>query len=393
MVQEGYTINRRYQLTEKLGESGIGSIFKAKDLILKRIVAVRISARKNLPEDKMILYKDAADEHPLFHEARTLALLFHPNILPLYDFGLSQGVFYTVMPLIRQPRYIVDKAMGMSLLEKLRALQQLADAVDFLHEHDVIHRDISPRHVILNDKDHLYLTDFGLALAGDEEIDRETVLTVSYMAPEVLQGEASSPISDIYSFGMVAFESMTGYYPFDKDSLVRLIQQILQEDIPSITEYHSELPIGVDLVLRRLCSKNPTDRYLSASAAVEDLYRVFYSGQGTIEGKVFVSYARRDSEYVYALVKELRRFHIPLWIDQDIEQGSNWDDSIENALAACESMLLITTPASLASEYVTHEWSYFMGAGKHVYPFYPQSFSTGKNAPSFGPSSACSGYR
>lgn len=373
MVQEGYTINRRYQLTEKLGESGIGSIFRAKDLILKRTVAVRIAARKNLPEDKMVLYKDDESEHPLFHEARTLALFFHPNILPIYDFGLFQGVFYTVMPLIRQPQYIVDKMKHMTLLEKLRSLQQLADAVDFLHENDVIHRDISPHHVIVNDKDHLYLIDFALAMAGDEDIDRETVGTVAYMAPEVLQGDASSPISDIYAFGMVAFESLTGHYPFEPQMLAQLIHQILTEDIPPVTQFQPELPIGVDIVLKRLCSKNPKERYASASAAVDDLYRVFYSGQTNIEGKVFISYARKDSDYVYKLVSELRRYDVPLWIDLDIDPGANWDDSIENALAACNMMLLIATPSSLASEYVTHEWSFFMGGGKPVYPFIPKS--------------------
>lgn len=373
MVQAGYVISERYKLTQKLGESGIGSIFRGQDLILKRIVAVRIAARNNLPEEKNMLFRDDGSKHVLFHEARTLARFFHPNILPIYDFGLSEGVFYTVMPLIEEPKYIVDKMKDMSLLEKLRALQQLANAVDYLHEYDVIHRDISPSNIILNTKNQVFLIDFGLALAGDKEINRETTGTVSYMAPEVLQGDASSCISDIYAFGMVAFECLTGHYPFDTQFLAQLMDQIVKEDIPSVTKFHPELPIGVDLVLKRLCTKNPEDRYQTASEAVDELYHVFYSGQTKIEGKVFVSYARKDSEYVHALVNELRRFDIPLWIDLDIEQGSNWDDAIENALATCDAMLLITTPASLASEYVIHEWSYFMGLGKPVYPFIPET--------------------
>src|SRR5690606_33329346 len=142
---------------------------------------------------------------------------------------------------------------------------------------------------------------------------------------------------------------------------------------PPLSQTRPDLPIGVDVVIKRLTRHDPQERFHTATEASEALNHVFYSGKSNIDGKIFISYARKDSEYVHNLTKELRRIGLDIWIDQDIEPGSNWDEAIENALNDCDMMLLITTEASMSSEYVTHEWSYFMGGGKPVYPFIPQS--------------------
>jgi len=201
--------------------------------------------------------------------------------------------------------------------------------------------------------------------------------TPAYISPEMAQGKTNysnhSPGVDLYSFGIVMYELLTGQLPFDDDNIQSLLLQHVNEDFPSCHSVRPELPVGLDLVFRRLCAKLPEDRYKTATAAVDDMYKVFYSGQSNIKGKIFMSYARKDSEYVHQLAKELRRIGLDIWIDQDIEPGSNWDEAIENALNDCDMMLLITTDASMSSEYVTHEWSYFMGGDKPVYPFIPQT--------------------
>jgi hypothetical protein len=139
--------------------------------------------------------------------------------------------------------------------------------------------------------------------------------------------------------------------------------------LPSVRKIKPHLPPGVDVVLDRLTRCEPEERYSSLAEAVDELARAFYSGQASIEGQVFISYARKDKDFVYELAKELRRVGLDLWIDQDIPPGANWDKSIEKALAQCDKLLLIVSPASMVSENVQDEWSYFLEEGKPVYPF------------------------
>jgi hypothetical protein len=118
-------------------------------------------------------------------------------------------------------------------------------------------------------------------------------------------------------------------------------------------------------------AKNPDERYQTAREAVNDLNRIINSGQAIIEGKLFISYARKDEDFVHALVQELQNYHVQLWVDKNIEYGSAWDETIDSQLADCDAILVIATPASMASPYVTYEWSYFIGANKPVLPFVP----------------------
>jgi hypothetical protein len=145
--------------------------------------------------------------------------------------------------------------------------------------------------------------------------------------------------------------------------------------MPSIQEHRPELALAairdIDAVIKKLTAKNPDDRYQTAREAVNDLNRIINSGQGVVEGKLFISYARKDEAFVHDLVQELQNYNVALWMDKNIEYGSAWDETIDSQLADCDAILVIATPASMASPYVTYEWSYFIGANKPVLPFVP----------------------
>lgn len=368
----GDILGGRYHITRRLKESPAHFIWLAKDKILERQVSIR--ARRP--------HADALTLDSFLKEAQSLAQLEHPYLSLIYDYGEQDGIQFFVTQYISGGSLEVYLRRNQPVsLDIIRLANRLASVIDFLHEHQIIHGDINPHNIFLDKHLHPYISNLFLGSshyatklkkalgATDERI----LGMLQYMAPEAHYHKKLSHYSDLYAYGMTLYQCFTRHIPLHNNEPFGLSQSSGQVDtLPSVHEYRPELPIGVDLVLRRLTHKDPEKRYQTATEAVDDLYRVFYSGQSNIEGKVFISYARKDSEYVYALVTELRRLNIDIWIDQDIEPGSNWDDSIENALNDCDMMLFIGTKDSMTSEYVTHEWSYFMGAGKPVYPFIPE---------------------
>ena len=297
----------------------------------------------------------------------------HPNILPIYDIGDYKDFIYVVTRYIEGlPLSSTIKDGEWSLTTTLQFASRLASAIDYIHSRGVIHGDINPNNVLIGLQDQPYLANFTMTAMREEIIKNKLdsyAGTIGFTAPEIAFGNHVTAMSDLYSFGSVLFYCFTQKYPV-------LANGENPEDffqIPSILSYRADLPVGVDVIIKRLTHFQPEKRYSSATEATEALAKVFYSGQGSVEGKIFISYAHKDSDYVHSLAKELRDIGLGIWIDQDIEPGSDWDEAIENALNDCDMMLLITTEASMSSEYVTHEWSYFMGGGKPVYPFIPQS--------------------
>lgn len=380
MVKEGDVLGGRYRITGEIQSDTLAVIKSAIDESLQRKVAVKIMAQNTITE----FY---GSHTVVEREAQLAGRLEHPHVLPVYDWGRQDDFYFMITRYFNKTLYRHLKIDYKSGIQKskliLDLLNAIAGAIDYIHEYSVIHANLKLANIVLDtqvkDRIYPYISDFGVAA-----LEMQGVGTPLYMAPEQFTGNYQlSFLSDIYAFGIIVFECFTGETPFNVVGLsqLSLLRAKLDESVYSVRHLRPELPIGIDLVLKRLCAENPEDRYQTATEAVDDLYSVFYSGQGNIEGKVFISYARKDSEYVHDLAKELRRVGVDLWIDQDIEPGANWDDSIENALLACDMMLLIASPASLASEYVTHEWSYFMGGGKPVYPFLPKASALEKMHP------------
>lgn len=364
MVQAGDIIVDRYVIQQLIREGVLHTYWLAFDQTLERPVTVKM-IRSNVQFDAMGIDRLQAFRY----DAATLAKLEHPHVLPVYDLGDTDDYLYVIT------RYIEDsQSFTQSLQEQdwsnyeiLQFVSRLASAVDFIHEKNIVHADLNPNNIVIGTQKHPYIGNF--TVMSIMNVMREQNIptyagTPGFTAPEILTSMEVTPSADLYSFGKLIFYAFTKSWP-------PKIPLITGESLPSVRKDQAQLPIGLDVVVDRLTRTSPEERYPTAMEAVDELTKVFYSGQSDIEGRVFISYARKDKDYVYTLAKELRRVGVNIWIDQDIEPGSNWDDSIENALNDCDMMLLIATPDSMASEYVTHEWSYVMGSGKPVYPFIP----------------------
>ena len=366
----------RYRLIEQVGQGSVGSVHRAYDEFLKRDVAVKlITQSADDPKD------DYADEL-LMTEARMMARVQHPNVMPIYDFIEEDNLASIVMPLLKvQTIDFKARANEHSLLENIRFLQGIATGLDFLHTHQIIHRDLRSSSILVDDDDQPYISNFGMAQAIEPvKLSRSSnnfFGGLSYLSPEVLEGEAFSKQSDIFAFGIFVYESIAGQVPFNTGTVRQFVESIALSPFPSVGVHRAELSPAIvrdiDTIVQKLMARDPNDRYETASQAIEDLFDVLYSGQQIIDGRLFISYAHADKKFVHQLADELERYNVDVWIDREIAYGTNWDETIDKQLKACDVMLVIATPESMDSSYVTYEWSYFLGSDKAVYPFVPQS--------------------
>lgn len=356
-MQIGDVLANRYKIEEHLFTGDINELWYARDMILRRNIVVRIVQEKML-DDSAYLARFA-------QEAQMMARLEHPHITPIYDYGIHEERPFQIQRFIGTNnllQWYQNQSKPISSLTLLRIIQQIGSSLDFIHQRGIVHRALRATTLIINDEDQPYLINFILAkdLKKHTTLAEDDIRRFVVLSPEEKRGAAADIATDVYAFGLLVFSLFTGR----REPKIRHNQIV-----DKVRDYRSDLPIGVDLVASRLLHSDPTQRYPIAGQAVEDLYRAFYSGQSSVEGKIFISYARKDKDYVYTLAKELRRIGLDIWIDQDIEPGSNWDKTIEKALRSCDKMLLIVSPASMLSENVQDEWSYFLEEGKAVFPF------------------------
>jgi serine/threonine protein kinase len=359
----GDKLDNRYEIQSRLLEGHLTNVWRAYDQHIEREVAIKTLHHDN-PATR------------IRHEALTLGGLEHPHIVPVYDYSTTGEIPYLVMRLVSNYRLSDQLEQPVVRVQDgLRLAQRLGDAIDYLHQERVVHGDLRPANVLMGVQNQPYITNFAVALTLDDTGHAVNVGQGSryYMAPEQYDAAFVGNSIDLYAFGIILFEVFTGRLPFGhnniKDSLGARQQVNPQVMLPSVSEHRPDLPSGVDMILRRLTRFNPDERYATATEATDALSKVFYSGQKPIEGKIFISYARVDKEFVYSVANELRQAGIQLWIDQDIAPGANWDSSVEAALRECDMLLLIASPASMASNNVQDEWSYFLDKQKPVYTF------------------------
>ena len=351
---------KRYKIESLLRHETATEVWQARDIILRRHVLVRIVSERSLENSHFVAR--------FVQDAQFLAQMEHPHIVPIYDYGLHEEIPYQVLRSIGIKTFeevILSREYNPQVIDVMRFTQQIGDALDFIHNRGIVHRDVAAHNIIVDDKNQPYLANFSLArrIGAPDLLSGSNVHLVETI-PEIDNDDTLSYRTDIFAFGLLLYQIFTGGA---KPRYKR------NEFLNDVRHYRPDLPIGVEIVLNRLTRYKREERYANLREAVNDLYHAFYSGQKNIEGKLFISYARKDSEYVHNLAEELRRIGLDIWIDQDIQPGANWDEAIENGLNACDMMLLITTETSMSSEYVTHEWSYVMGGGKPVYPFIPHT--------------------
>ncbi len=246
----------RYRISASLGHGGMAEVFRASDERLGREVAI-----------KVVLPAFASDAQLLqrfLREARVVASLDHPNILPIYDFGDHEGLPYLVLPLIRGGT--LADVLDEHTLEPARIagwVRELAQALDAAHAAGVLHRDIKPGNVLVGRDEHLFLADFGIARLSDATRLTRTgtvVGTPVYMAPEVASGKPAEAASDLYSLAVMSYEMLAGRAPFEGENVLSILHQHATSPVPPITGYRQHLSAGVDRVFEQAMAKHPAER-------------------------------------------------------------------------------------------------------------------------------------
>lgn len=260
----------RYQIQEQIGGGGMAIVYRAVDTLLGRTVAI-----------KMLRPQYAGDEefvNRFRQEAQAAARLSHPNIVNLYDVGMTENEYYIVMEYVDGPTLkdlIVDRA-PLPIQEAVQLTSQICEALEHAHEHHIIHRDIKPHNILLTKSGMVKVADFGIARAvtGTTIADRQatSVLgSVHYFSPEQARGGNTDVKSDIYSLGVVMYEMLTKQLPFSGDSPVSVALKHLREGFIEPRQINSSIPQSVENIILRCLVKSPDRRYQNMTAVKVDL--------------------------------------------------------------------------------------------------------------------------
>ena len=271
-MSQGKTIGH-YEITEKLGEGGMGVVYKAWDQKLRRHVALKF-----LPPRQTDSVGHTAR---LRQEAHAISALNHANIATIYDIDEVEGQFFLTLEFLPggtlQSHLDQLKAAGKTLkLEQgIDYAVQIADALAHAHSHGVIHRDVKTGNMLLTESGSLKITDFGLAklLAQDGTITEpgNVIGTPATMSPEQAEGLESDARSDIFSAGVVMFQMFTGELPFKGSTPAALLYQVVHTALPPLSQFRAGIPIGLEQILRKALEKKPEDRYQTAAELAADL--------------------------------------------------------------------------------------------------------------------------
>lgn len=268
MIMKGQKISDRYQIIKSIGEGGMANVYLAYDTILDRNVAVKV-LRGDLSSDEKFVRR-------FQREALSASSLSHPNIVEVYDVGEDNGQYYIVMEYIegKHLKELLKKRGKLTLSEVIDIMLQITDGMSMAHDSYIIHRDIKPQNIMIQENGVVKITDFGIAMAmnATQLTQTNSVMgSVHYLPPEQANGKGSTLQSDIYSMGILMYELLTGKLPYKGDNAVEIALKHLKETLPSIKEELPDLPQSVENIIIRASAKNPKNRYSDAREIHEDL--------------------------------------------------------------------------------------------------------------------------
>ena len=266
MLTEGMFIADRYEIVSKVGAGGMSDVYKAKDHILSRFVAIKV-LKQEYSEDRTFVSKFRT-------EAQSAAGLEHPNIVNIYDVGSEDGMHYIVMEYVEgiTLKTYIEKKGQLSFKESVSIAIQVARGIEAAHNKDIIHRDIKPQNIIISTEGKVKVTDFGIARAASSNtISSDVMGSVHYASPEQARNGFVDGRSDIYSLGIVMYEMITGRVPFDGDTTVAVAIQHLQEEMTSPRVYAPNVPISFEKIILKCTQKNADRRYQAISELISDL--------------------------------------------------------------------------------------------------------------------------
>lgn len=258
----------RYEILEKIGTGGMADVYKAKCHKLNRYVAIKV-LKPEFVEDRNFVSKFRA-------EAQSAAGLMHANIVNVYDVGEEDGIYYIIMELVEgiTLKKYIEKKGNLGVREAVSIAIQVAQGIEAAHKHHIVHRDIKPQNIIISKEGKVKVTDFGIARAASSNTINSTVMgSVHYISPEQARGGYSDEKSDIYSFGIMLYEMLTGRVPFEGDTTVAVALQHIQDDMVSPRKYVPEIPVSVEKIILKCTQKKTDRRYQNATDLIADLKR------------------------------------------------------------------------------------------------------------------------
>ncbi len=252
----------RFELLDKLGKGAQGIVYLAKDVKLNRRVAVKTLLHKNKDGDQ------------IFNEAKSVSSLQHPNIIPLYEIGTHNEKPFLVYPYVKGKalRQHMDETEKLTVIKATEIISAVLDGLAHAHEKGVIHRDLNPSNILIDENDKPRIMDFGIStFAGHNTAETNIVGTVNYMAPEQLNNSPVGPWSDVFSIGVMLFEMLTGHSLFKADNSMVSIYKIMNENILAPSTRNSAIDKTLDLIVLKSLAKEKEKRYQSAIEMKEAL--------------------------------------------------------------------------------------------------------------------------
>lgn len=313
MLSKGQKINDRYEIIKSIGEGGMANVYLANDTILDRKVAVKVLRGDLSSDDKFIRRFE--------REALSVSNLSHPNIVEVYDVGEEDGSHYIVMEYIdgKTLKQLLKKRESLTLTEVIDIMTQLTDGIAHAHESYIIHRDIKPQNIMIEDDGRVKITDFGIAMAlnATQLTQTNSVMgSVHYLPPEQASGKSATVKSDIYSLGIMMYELLTGSVPFKGDNAVEIALKHMKDKIPSIRKQDPSIPQSVENIILKACAKNPRNRYDSAKEMHEDLVNCL-NEEHQNDKKITYEYPENDLDSTTPIEKTKKKAKIEKPIAED----------------------------------------------------------------------------
>jgi serine/threonine-protein kinase len=262
----------RYEIRAELGRGGMATVYHGYDPRFEREVAVKV-----LPSE--LLHSDPQFKLRFEREAKIIAQLEHPSIVPVYDVGDQDGQPYFVMRYMNGGSLTERiKAKVMSIEETARILGQIAPGLDEAHSKGIVHRDLKPSNILFDSKNTPYISDFGIAKLSRAQVSNVTgsgiIGTPAYMAPEQASGETVDGRSDIYALGIILFEMLTGRQPYEADTPMAVAIKHITDPVPEILEVDATLPKDIDKIIKTAMAKDRDDRFATSVDMVNDIRAV-----------------------------------------------------------------------------------------------------------------------
>ena len=291
----------RYEIIEKIGEGGMAVVYKAKDRLLNRYVAIKILRPEFVKDEQFV--------ENFRKESQAAAGLSHPNIVNVYDVGKEGNIHFIVMELIdgKPLSQVIDEKGRLDYKEAISIARQVASALSLAHKNQIIHRDVKPHNILITSTGTAKLADFGIARAVSKasiaEGSEKIMGSVHYFSPEQARGAYLDERSDIYSLGIVLYEMLTGKVPFDGDNPISIALMHINDPMPSVSSQVPGIPPQLEKVIEKATDKYQSNRYKTADEMIEDLDNIDFITK-VMGSSIFESQLEKKDEDISDAIKE-----------------------------------------------------------------------------------------